>query len=214
MTTKPLGKMYHTLTAAERGPLLIAAIARGDETEQQRILGAATSKGWRLADTFGFGFALNHVFRIYERTQFELLAQHFFARAHWMYAEVLMSADAERLKRDFPDFDPDSKDRLDLKSLDFMADVSGYRFCVNEAAWSLFRGELRIGPDVLLVEDTLFDLAIVRMPEEAPSADELLARYPSRFPPNDDGTPCQLVTPPTVAAGWRDLFHKLSGHWA
>ncbi len=59
-----------------------------------------------------------------------------------------------------------------------------------------------------------FDFAMVRMPEDAPSADELLARYPSRFPPNDDGTPCQLVTQPTVAAGWRDLFQKLSGHWA
>ncbi|MBI5759632.1 MAG: hypothetical protein HZA46_14025 [Planctomycetales bacterium] len=213
MTTNTLCKMYNTLTATERGPLLLAAVARGDEVERQRVLDAATWKHWRVTDTYGFTVGVGLVFSDYVVMQWNHLAMHFFARTHWMYAEVLITADVELLKREFPDFDPDADDRLDLETCDFMADVSAYKFCVTETAWALFRDELRIGPDVLPMDDVLFEMAVKRLPNEAPSADELLARYPDRFPPHDDGTPFKPVTPADVCDGWRELLNKLVDQW-
>ncbi|MBI5758350.1 MAG: hypothetical protein HZA46_07525 [Planctomycetales bacterium] len=213
MTTNVLAKMYNTLTAAERGPLLLAAVARGDEVERQRLLDAATWKRWRVTDTYGFTVGVGFVFSDYVVLQWDHLAMHFFARLHWMYAECLITADVERLKREFPDFDPDADDRFDLETCDFMADVSAYKFCVNETAWAMFRDELRIGPDVLPMDDVLFEMAVKRLPNEAPSADELLARYPDRFRRDDGQPPFQFVTPADVCDGWRELFRKLVGQW-
>jgi hypothetical protein len=90
-------------------------------------------------------------------------------------------------------------------------DVAAYRFVVNEAAWSMFCDELRIDPDALRVDDVLYDLARENVSRDAPSADKLLARYPDRFPPHDDGTPCKLVTPADVVDGWRRDFGALAG---
>jgi hypothetical protein len=219
MTIKPLAKMYDCLAVAERAPMMLAAIARDDEVEQQRLSEAAVWKRWRLPDTHGWAFAIGRVFNDYERMQFEMLAYTMFATSQFLLTEEAVNTpgdspgDTACLSADTADGELSDADKLDL--FGFMHDVSAYRFCVNEAAWSMFRDELRIGPDVLPVDDWLFDLAAVEMPLRAPSADELLSHYADWFQQfeHDPGTPVKLVTPATVCAGWRKWFDELAAKW-
>jgi len=146
----------------------------------------------------------------HHQEQFRLLGLFWFARAHSMCREILDTTDPDLLKREFPDFDLNA-DHLDCESSNFIADVCAFRFCTNQAAWLLFRDELRISPDALRVDDVLYDLARENVSRDAPSAAKLLARYPDRFPPHDDGTPFKLVTPADVCESWRETFGRMTG---
>jgi hypothetical protein len=58
MNTNGLGKLYEHLTPEERLPLIIAASARGDETECTRLVESAPREGYRLPDYYGYAEAL------------------------------------------------------------------------------------------------------------------------------------------------------------
>ena len=192
MTTNTLTKLYDRLTVAERGPLMLAAIARGDDVEQRRLVDAAVWKHRRVTDTYGWVISASLVAGEYHERQWELLAYLLFAK--FQVAEQAEAGD-------------------NVEWLLFIHDVAAYRFIVNETAWGMFCDELRIDPDSHRVDDVLFDLAQENVSRDAPSADELLKRYPNRFPSHDDGTPFKPVTPTAVADEWRDLFRQLAGQW-
>src|SRR5262249_24128853 len=58
MNTDPLAKHYGILTTAERLPLLMAASARGDETEYERLVRSAPKVRFEAPDTFYLAEAL------------------------------------------------------------------------------------------------------------------------------------------------------------
>jgi hypothetical protein len=58
MNTNGLAKLYDRLTPKERLPLILAASARGDQTEQDRLAHSAPKKEWRMPDYYGLAEAM------------------------------------------------------------------------------------------------------------------------------------------------------------
>jgi hypothetical protein len=58
MNTKVLAKLYDRLTPRERLPLILAASARNDEVEGQRLAQSAPRMALRLPDYHGLGEGL------------------------------------------------------------------------------------------------------------------------------------------------------------
>jgi hypothetical protein len=58
MNTKNLAKNYNQLTPRERVSLILAAVARADDVERQRLLDAAPSVALRASHHYGLGEAL------------------------------------------------------------------------------------------------------------------------------------------------------------
>ena len=58
MNTKGLAKLYDRLTPRERLPLILAASARGDDVEGQRLAQSAPRMALRLPDYHGLGEGL------------------------------------------------------------------------------------------------------------------------------------------------------------
>ena len=58
MNTKTLVQSYHNLTALERTSLMVAAYARDDEAEIQRLLDSAPRLCFRIVHCFGAGQGL------------------------------------------------------------------------------------------------------------------------------------------------------------
>jgi hypothetical protein len=165
-------------------------VARGDDVEQRRLFAASPKRSRNVSDLTGWTFAVSLLAGEYRERQFELLAYLLFAKFHHLAGG--------------------SEPGDDLELWEFVHDTAGYRFVVNATAWSLFVAELRIDADALAAPDWLFDLALDKVPTIAPTAGELLVRYPKHFPPTD-GKPLELVTPGDVADGWRRDFAALTG---
>ena len=187
MTTSTLSKLYERMTVAEIGPAFLSAVARGDDVEQRRLFIASRPRSRNVPDLTGWTFAVSLLAGEYRQRQWELLAYLLFSECH-------LTAD----------------EGDDLELWEFVRDTSAYRFAVNETAWSMFVDALRIDPDALTAPEWLFDMALSNVPMIAPTAGELLARYPKHFPPTD-GKPLELVTPGDVADGWRRDFAALTG---
>src|SRR5690348_146268 len=58
MNTNGLANLYDRLTPKERLPLIMAASARGDEVERERLANSAPREGFRLPDYHGLGEGL------------------------------------------------------------------------------------------------------------------------------------------------------------
>jgi hypothetical protein len=61
MNSNGLARHYDKLTPRERLPLILAADARGDETEVGRLVSSAPAAGYRLRDFHGLGQALDRL---------------------------------------------------------------------------------------------------------------------------------------------------------
>jgi hypothetical protein len=180
--------LYDRLTVAEIGPAFLAAVARGDDVEQRRLFSASAKQRHHVSELTGWTFAVSLVAGEYRERQLESLAYLLFAKFQHLAAG----------EGDEPG------DNLTL--WEFIHDVAAYRFVVNERAWTLFRDQLRIGPDALPTDDPLFDLALANVPTVALTGAELLARHAQYLPADTE-----LATPKSVADGWRRDFAALTG---
>jgi len=61
MTSNGRTRLYDRLTPRERLPLILAASARGDEAERERLGRAAPTVAWRVRDYFGLAMAFREV---------------------------------------------------------------------------------------------------------------------------------------------------------
>src|SRR5437763_1672986 len=76
MNTKNLAKNYDRLTARERLPLLLAASAREDAVERQRLLDSAPRIDLRAPHHHGLGEALFTAAHFHMMTQLDLAAKY------------------------------------------------------------------------------------------------------------------------------------------
>jgi hypothetical protein len=72
MTLDSLARHYATLTPAERVPLLLAAAARGDTQECQRLTRSTPTITLRLADCWSLAYGLQHLASSYLLRQLEV----------------------------------------------------------------------------------------------------------------------------------------------
>ena len=72
MNANGMARLYDTLTPWERAPLWLAAGARGDEAERQRLARSAPRNSFRVPDTYGPIEALRKAAAVYIMVQLDL----------------------------------------------------------------------------------------------------------------------------------------------
>jgi hypothetical protein len=185
MNANRLARMYDRLTVWERIPLLIAADARGDDTEYQRLLDTSPPRAWHFSEHLLAEQALHLLAMTYIVEQLDAAASYFFALfqlgndpqpEHWLLP----------------------------------AESAAYFFTANAAAWRRFCADLDIAPNVLTTANHhgwLLPFCEERMPSNAPSAEALRARLQKA-----GFDAARLVMTKSLLAGWRDALRAMTRH--
>jgi hypothetical protein len=121
-----LTKLYDTLSPGERVPLWLAARARGDEAERQRLARSAPRKTFRVADTHGLLQGLRTLAAHHAMLQLNLVSQ------YWIAFSALCA-----------ESEAGSPDWQELR-------MTAYHLVANAALWQCFCADLEIDPDLLL----------------------------------------------------------------
>jgi hypothetical protein len=187
MTTPRLTQLYDRLTIKERIPLLLAAQARGDASEYQRLLRSSPQRTWCFAEHLWTEQALHVLALTYTSEQLDAAAGYFFAR--WR----LEDAAEEWLPA---------------------ADACAYFFAANAAAWRRFCTGLGIAPAALTAVNhrgRFLEYCEEHLPAHAPTADALQAQFPEsdRGDESDRGE-LELVTADGLLARWRNLWQDMT----
>jgi hypothetical protein len=137
MNTDHLVRHYEVLTPWERLSLLVAAWARGDTVEEDRLARAAPKNGFRVPDYWGLAEGLDDLVKLYLLKQLDLAA------LYWRLAGLLAQEPWER-----PSRQERRRDERRWRLLKMLA----YRYVVRADGWRLLCAELPIDPEVLLKE--------------------------------------------------------------
>jgi hypothetical protein len=187
MNANGLARLYDRLTVWERVPLLIAAEARGDQAEYQRLFNASALRTWRFSEHLLAEQALNVSAMIYVGEQLNAAASYFFDL--WQMQD--------------PD-DPRPEDWL------IAAEACAYFFVANAEAWRRFCSELNIAPEALVAANHrgwFLRYCEENIPANAPTAEVMQARF------QEIGWDSpQLVTPDNLLASWRNLLQAMTRH--
>lgn len=189
MTTAPLAKHYHTLSAEERLPLIMAASARGDEVEYHRLMSTAPRQTYRAPHTFGLAAAFEEVAYWHRMEMLSLAGQ---------YVHALGRADS-------------GDDEHSARLLD-CAMLFGCLFKAQAAGWRAFCAGLHLDPDFipgLLPGQDLLGLAARFAEHSAFTAEEALAYVRRRFDPEHG----RVLTADDVAAGLRQFYDARCEAW-
>ena len=190
MRLTPLAPLYERLGIWERIPLAIAAQARGDDGEYQRLFGSARQRTSVLPEHLLAEQALNVLALIYVSEQLNAAAIYFFAQ----------------MKKQ------SGGDELDDEPLDWqlLADVHAYFFTANAEAWRRFCVELDLVPTALVDlnhQGWMLRYCEERMPAQAPDPETLLSemRHASHDLP-------ELVTADGLLSSWKVTLRSMSRH--
>jgi hypothetical protein len=186
MKATGLTRHYPTLIAAERLALLVAASARGDEAEADRLLSTAPRVTYRVPHTFGRLFALHEVMTHHRMAHLDLAA-------YFLWTEAMSDTD-----------DPTADRFLDV------ARMFGYLLNAHVGGWARFRDWL--GIDTSALESSLPGAETIRRAAElsatvAATEAEALDWACGRNPP------AQLRTAELNAAELRAMYEELVGVW-
>lgn|SRR5262245_37840847 len=188
MNTNTLAKLYDRLTPWERLPLILAASARGDEAERQRLVTAAPKVGYRVPDHFGLAMAFREVGDWHFMELLNLAA---------LYFQSLGLADSLQGKR--------GEEMLDTAML------FGYLFKVQLAGWRQLCKELNLEPEFCWSYFPGFD-TLKRAEKQtetaaftAEGADECMRRSGREV--------ARVVTADDVAAGLRESLKARADWW-
>jgi hypothetical protein len=145
MNANELAKLYDRLSPWERVPLWLAAGARGDEAERQRLARSAPRKAFQVPDTYGLLEGLRTVAARYVMLQLDMACWYWFAFG-------ALGAESE-------------EDGPHWQALRMVA----YEIGANAALWKRFCADLGIDPDLLLKDFPGY--ATVKETEEASRLD-------------------------------------------
>jgi hypothetical protein len=151
MKTNGLARLYDQLTPRERLPLLLAAAARGDDAEADRLANSAPRGLYRLPDYHGLGEGLTLLLLLHVQTLLDRAAN-FWLVTGLAEGQALAWGDGEK--------DPPAARRLEG-----VARMWAYLFGVEADAWGRLMAELHIDPDSLLRDLPFSDT--IRQAEEA-----------------------------------------------
>lgn len=186
MNARVLSRLYDKLSPLERIPLILAAEAREDETEVQRLHRSAPMRTWQFSDYLMPHMALQTLSQMYIVEQLDHIATYW--HACWRLGNEV---------------DERPEDWL------LMADVAAYVFTCNAEAWKRFCKELDIEAATLTAGNYrgwLLQYCEAHMPNSAPNPETIMARL--RQHGHEDGTP---VTVDSLLQSWRSTFQKMTG---
>ncbi len=134
MNTNGLAKLYEHLTPKERLPLILAASARGDEAERDRLARSAPREGFRLPDYYGLaeGMLLASLFHLLELLDLAAL--------YWQVNGLLEQEEALGKKANKA-----LRDRFEGLTRMF-----AYLFLLKLDGWRRFCSEFRTDPELLM----------------------------------------------------------------
>src|SRR5262249_39163293 len=168
-------------------PLILAAEARGDQTEHGRLCASAPVKVWRFPDYLMGSLVLNVLALIYITEQLDYLANYW--HAVWRLGD--------------PD-DPAPTAWL------FPADVAAYVFTCNAHAWRQFCGEVHIDADQLTAGNHagwMLAYGEAQIPQVAPTRNTLMAHLRERGVEDP-----QPITEDDLLARWRNRWQSMTRH--
>ena len=188
MNTKALAQLYDRLTPWERLPLILAASARGDEAERDRLVRAAPKVGYRVPDHFGLAMAFR-----------EMADRHFMELLNLaaLYFQSLALADALSGERD-----------------DHMLDTAllcGYLFQVQLAGWRQFCAEVHLEPEFCWSYCPGFD-TLQRAEKQTEMASFTAEGVDAYLRRKGDQEP-QIVTPDDIAARLQTCLKARADWW-
>src|SRR6516225_10914001 len=149
MNSKCLAKLYDRLTPRERLPLILAASARDDEVEGQRLAQSAPRMALRLPDYHGLGEGL------FLASLFHLIGVLDVAALFWLTQGRLAEWTA------WADKDEDDS----LNQMDAKVRMWAYVLTAKRDGWRRFCAELPVDPELLLSDMCGYDT--VKRSEEA-----------------------------------------------
>jgi hypothetical protein len=187
MNASGLARLYDRLTVWERIPLLIAAEAREDSVEYQRLFAASPPRTWQFSEHLRAEQAVHVLAMIYVGEQLDAAAAYFWAL--WQM------------------------DHADLpRPEEWLATIESwaYLFTANAEAWRRFCCELDIAPDVLTAANHrgwFLSYCEKNMPANASTAEAMQARWRAigRDVP-------QLVTADDLLESWRNVLAAMIRH--
>jgi len=135
MNTHNLVQHYATLTPWERVPLLVAASARADEVERDRLARSAPQYTFRVPDYWGLGEGLDDLAQRYLLSQLDLAA------CYWRIAAFLHQEPLGCSRQ---------QGRQHQQRLGKMLKVLAHFVAVRVDGWQLLCAGLHLDPDTLL----------------------------------------------------------------
>jgi hypothetical protein len=149
MNTNGLVKLYDRLTPKERLPLIMAASARGDEAERNRLAHTAPREGFWIRDYYGWAEGLH------QASMFHLLELLDAAALYWQVGGIL--AEWAALTEGEEDT-PTKRLRATVKAF-------AYLLTIKIDGWKRFCSEFNVDSDMLI--KNLPGFATVQRTEEA-----------------------------------------------
>jgi len=192
MNTNGLAKQYDKLTPRERLPLILAASARGDEQEADRLANAAPRVCWRVVDYLGRGLSHLEINHLHFMELLDLAAWHL---------QMLLASDA-------------AEDKCGERLLG-IAKMYGFVFKVKLAGWRLFCREQRIDPE--LFWSFLPGFTTLKRAEELMECAAFDREAAAAFLADTKGeigeVADELLTPESVAEELRQVFEARVEWW-
>jgi hypothetical protein len=133
MNTNGLAKLYGQLTPKERLPLILAASARGDEAERNRLAQSAPKEGFWLPDYHGLaeGMLFASLFQLLEVLD---MAAYYWRSVGLLEQEEILGDNTNKELRD---------------RFDGLTRIYAYMFIVKIDGWRLFCARHNYDPDLL-----------------------------------------------------------------
>lgn len=211
MTPSRLPRHYDALTPWERLPLIVAASARADDVEVDRLIRSAPTHGCRVRDYWGLAEALNELVTNYLLEQLDLVAS---------YLQVMTFREQEPLPSARK---AQRQQQQQQEQRCLLSRMQVYQFVVRADGWKQLCAELSIDPDVLLRGQPGFD-TLVRFEEQvrpiAFNAEEarvclrgIVARHGGENEPSGSGREYRLDTAADVARSMREFLEKRRDAW-
>jgi hypothetical protein len=177
LSTDTLAKSYPILTPQERVPLIVAAVGRRDMVEVERLAGLSPLSRFVESDWKDFADGLVRLGGLVRERLLYL---------SWKYTEMRDGADR------FFDTERVSE------RCENLAGVFGYFLKVTWRGWSLFCGDLGIGPEAFLEDMPGFDDVMKLCREATRSAKESAPDSD----PDSESDPVMLVATEAEARQW------------
>jgi hypothetical protein len=195
--TNGICKLYDRLRPAERVALILAASARGDEQERERLVSTGARVTYRLQDHFGRVEALSKISKLYLLQQLDL-------SVHLSHGVGILEA---------ADYAPpgDRRQATARRRAERAVALVAYRIVTRASAWRLFCAGASLDTAMLLTilpgHDTAADSeALAR--DLTCTRDEALA-----FLAESGKDDARLETAEEIAEGWRQALEEESRPW-
>lgn len=137
MNSNPLSRHCLMLTPWERLPLIVAASARADVVEKDRLARSAPQNSFRVPDYWGLAEGFKDLAQLYLIQQLDLAA------FYWECMAVLESAPPSNTRASRHTQQREKRLGKEMKML-------AYRYIIRADGWKLLCAELRVASDFLV----------------------------------------------------------------